>query len=343
MWLDNPAIFMSTKKISLIAIAIIIIGSIAGFAYLQTPGETKKEVAYPLKIIDDLGRIVTIGEKPTRMVSLVPSASEIVYAVGAGNLLVGVDQFSVYPDELFQRIKSGNVTNIGSPFIPDLDKVVSLNPSIILINGPSQFNAKPIQRLSELGYAIVSLNAQNISGVFYDIEMIGKVTGNSEQASKFVSSLKDRVSKVESAAKGSPKVRVYIENSKDPFFSVGPGSIQDELINKAGGINVFSDLSQRSGQVSPEAIIAKNPEVIVLFHRLDNSTELVKSRPGWNVIDAVEKDRVHYISNEKEVAAYGAPGPRMVDGLEKIAVLIHPEIFKSGIKNPNIVLLLKAN
>jgi len=332
---------MSIKKISLIAITIIVFGSLAGFAYLQTSNQTKRE-AYPFSIIDDIGRNVTIRERPTRIVSLVPSASEIVYTVGAANLLVGVDQFSAYPDELTQRVKSGNITNVGSSFNPDLDKVISLNPSIILINGPSQFNAKPIQRLSELGYTVVSLNAQNISGVFSNIEMIGKITGNSEQASKFVSNLRERVAKVESAVKGSPKVRAYIENWNNPLFSVGPGSIQDELINKAGGKNIFSDLPQRSGQVSYEAVITKNPEVMVLFHRLDNSTEIVKSRPGWNVIDAVKKDRVHYISNEKDLGAYGAPGPRIVDGLEKIAVLIHPEIFKSG-RNSNIVLLLKAN
>jgi len=97
-----------------------------------------------------------------------------------------------------------------------------------------------------------------------------------------------------------------------------------------------------NANIFTSSILSQNPEVIVLFHRLTNSTELVKSRPGWNVIDAVKKDRVHYISNEKELGAYGAPGPRIVDGLEKIALLIHPEIFKSG-KNPNIVLLLKAN
>ncbi|MCS4538625.1 MAG: cobalamin-binding protein [Thaumarchaeota archaeon] len=333
---------MSIKTVSLIAIGIIVLGSIAGLFYFQTPAQIKKRESYPLSVVDDLGRNITIRAKPTRIVSLIPSASELVYAVGAGNLLVGVDQFSAYPDQLVRRVESGNLTIVGSGLNPDLDKVISLNPDIILISGQSSFNAKGVQRLLEFGYTIVSLDAQNIYGVFSNIELLGKVTGNSEQASKLSTSLRERISKVESAVKGSPKARVYVENWNDPLFSVGPGSIQDELINRVGGINVFSDLPKKSAQVSSEAVIAKNPEVIVLFHKITKIEE-VKNRPGWNVIDAVKKNRVYYISEEENIAPYGAPGPRVVDGLEKIAVLIHPEIFKNQNKNPNILLMLKAN
>lgn len=335
---------MSPKLIPSIAIVIIILGSVAGLIYLQSPTQTKKKESYPLSIIDDLGRNVTIKAKPTRIISLIPSASEIVYAVGAGSMLVGVDQFSAYPDELVQRVKSGNLTVVGSGLNPDLDKIVSLNPSIIFINGPSHFGAKGVQRLSELGYTIVSLNGQNISEVLQNIELVGKVTGNSEQASKLVASLKDRIARVESAVKNTPKVRVYVENWNDPLFSVGPGSIQDEIIAKAGGVNIFSDLPKKSAQVTPEAVIAKNPQVIVLFHRLAKSAEEVKNRPGWDVIDAVQNNRVHYISEEENIAPYGAPGPRIVDGLEKIARLIHPEVFKFENRNANVMLTLpRAN
>jgi len=333
---------VSVKAILIIAIGIIVLASIAGLVYLQNPlQQRKEESSFPLSIIDDLGRNVTIRVKPSRIVSLIPSASELVYAVGAGNLLVGIDQFSAYPDELVQRVKSGNLTVVGSGQNPDLDKIVSLDPHVILINGPSHFSAKGVQRLSELGYTIISLNAQNISAVFQNIELVGKITGNSEQASRLTANLEERIMKVESAVKNAPKVRVYAENWSDPLFSVGPGSIQEELIIKAGGINVFSDLPKKSAQVTPEAVIAKNPQVIVLFHRLTKLDE-VKTRPGWNVIEAVKSNRVHYISEEENLAPYGAPGPRIVDGLEKIAALIHPELRFQN-KNANVLIMLRAN
>jgi iron complex transport system substrate-binding protein len=333
---------MSIKSISIIAIVIIVLASIAGLAYLQTPVQPKKEEAsFPLSVIDDLGRNITIIAKPTRIVSLIPSASELVYAVGAGNLLAGVDQFSAYPDELVQRVKSGNLTVIGSGQNPDLDKIVSLNPDVILINGPSHFSNKGVQRLSELGYTIISLNAQNVSAVFQNIELVGKITGNSGQASRLTANLEERIVKVESAVKNAPKVKVYVENWNDPLFSVGPGSIQEELIVTAGGVNVFSDLPKKSAQVTPEAVIAKNPQVIVLFHKLAK-LDGVKNRPGWDVIDAVKNNKVYYIAEEENLAPYGAPGPRIVDGLEKIAALIHPEL-KFQNKNANMLVMLRAN
>ena len=335
---------MSPKAISLIAISIIVLGSVAGFVYVQSSVPLKKSESYPISMKDDLGRNITIKVRPNRIISLVPSASEIIYAAGAGHLLVGVDQFSAFPDDLVARVKSGNLTVVGSGFTPDLDRIISLAPDIIFVNGPSQFESKGVQRLSDLGYTIVSLNAQNISGVLQNIDLVGGITGNSESAAKAVSGFRERVTKIENAVKNAPKVRVYVENWHDPLFSVGAGSLQDELVVHAGGINIFSDMQKKSGEVSPEAVVAKNPQVIILFDR-GVTVEQVKSRPGWNIIDAVKNNRVYYISDEQNTGAYGAPGPRIVDGLEKMAMLIHSDLSKN-LENENangLLMLLLEN
>lgn len=335
---------MAPKAISLIAISIIILASVAGFVYVQSFVPMKKSESYPISMKDDLGRIVTIKARANRIVSLVPSASEIIYAAGASHLLVGVDQFSSFPDDLVKRVKSSNLTVVGSGFTPDLDRIISLSPDIIFVNGPSQFESKGVQRLSDLGYTIVSLNAQNISGVLQNIELVGRITGSPEGAAKAIANLRERVMKIENAAKNAPKVRVYVENWHDPLFSGGAGSLQDELIVRAGGMNIFSDVRTKSGEVSPEAVVSKNPQVIILFHKIV-APEQVRSRPGWSIIDAVKNNRVYYISDDENMAAYGAPGPRIVDGLEKMAMLIHPELFKKlEDENANgLLMLLREN
>lgn len=336
---------MFTRTKSIAVIITIIAASMAGLAYILSSTTTPIYGDYPLTFVDDSGRNVTIKAKPQRIVSLIPSSSEIIYTVGADRQLVGVDIYSAYPQELVKLVKSGNLTTVGSGVSPDLEKIVMLNPDVILVNGPSHVGSKAVQRLSELGYTIVSLDAQNIDGVISNIELVGKITGNNDNARKLVSSLKDRIMKVESAVKNAPKVRVYIENWQEPLFSVGPGAIQDELIRRAGGINIFSDLPKKSAQVSSEAVISKNPDVIVLFHRLA-SLDQVKNRPGWGVIDAVKNNRVHYIdTNEENIAPYGAPGPRIIDGLEKIAALIHPELFKKleGHNEASVLEILSFN
>ncbi|MBI2125973.1 MAG: cobalamin-binding protein [Thaumarchaeota archaeon] len=336
---------MVTRTKSIAVIITIIAASMAGLAYILSSTTPPIYGDYPLTFVDDSGRNVTIKAKPQRIVSLIPSSSEIIYAVGADRQLVGVDIYSAYPQELIKRVRSGNLTTVGSGVGPDLEKIVSLNPDVIFVNGPSHVGSKAVQRLSELGYTIVSLDAQNIDGVINNIELVGKITGDSDNARKLVSSLKDRIMKVESAVKNATKVRVYIENWQEPLFSVGPSAIQDELITRAGGINIFSDLPKKSAQVSSEAVISKNPDVIVLFHRLA-SLDQVKNRPGWGVIDAVKNNRVHYIdANEENIAPYGAPGPRIIDGLEKIATFIHPEPFKKleGHNEASVLEILSFN
>lgn len=330
---------MSLKIISFVAIAIIVIASVGGLAYFSTSVPSGKQSTFPLSMVDDHGRNVTIKAKPKKIVSLVPSATETIYAAGAGSLIVGVDQFSAYPDDLVRRVKSGNITTLGSGFTPDLDKIISLNPDVIFVNGKSQLEAKPVLRLIELGYSVIGLDANSVSGVLRDIELVGKVTGNSEPAGKVVAGLKERMDKVQNAVKNVPKVKVYVENWPDPLFSVGPGSIQNDLIEISGGVNVFSDLPKKSAQVTPEAVIAKNPEVIILFEK-SVTLDQVKTRPGWNVIDAVKKNRVYYISDEENTGPYGASGPRIVEGLERMARLIHPEVFKLENARVNALLML---
>jgi len=313
-----------TKIHASVVLVLIIAATVAGL-YLTTARTqlTGAAVSYPFTFTDDLGRNVTLSKAPQRIVSLVPSATEIVFAVGAGDKVVGVTRYDFYPPELVNKVKAGIVVSVGGGFDPDIEEVTALKPDIILVDGPSHVGSKPLTKLKELGFTTVALNAKSIGEVVKDIGLVGKVVGNNAQADKVIASMNAKINFVVSKTSNAPKVKVYIENWPDPLFSVGAGYLQDEMIQKSGGINIFSDLTG-SGQINAEAVIERNPDVIIMFHN-QTSLDDLKKRPGWDQINAVKNDKLFQMSGYE-----GAPNPRIADSLEKMAKFIHPELFQGG-------------
>lgn len=276
--------------------------------------------AASVTIVDDLDRNITIDVyPPQRIVSLAPSCTEILFAIGAGSQVVAVDTYSDYPPEAVGLPKVGGFGTIS------IEAVVDLHPDLILSTAGVQLPY--VDQLSGLGYPVVVLNPADVNGVIDDVALVGEATGNIEGANRVVQTMRDKISWVASrvAAESHSTPRVYFELWHDPYMSFGPNTWVDEIITKAGGRNIFHDSISQYPIVNSETIIECNPEFIILqSHSAGGRTaEEVKTRTGWNFIAAVQNDKI-YIVDEN---LFLRPGPRIVDGLYTLTSILHPEII----------------
>jgi len=309
---------MSPRRISvaLIALTIIVLG-LTACASPPTAAPTTAPAVF-ITVTDDAGRQVTLKGLPTRIVSLAPSNTEVLYALGLGDRVVGVTEYCDYPPEAKQKPKIGGFANI------DLEKVIGLDPDLVLATNIHA--GAVVSELQKRGVTVVVVEPKNVDDVLAKIAFVGKLTGKSDNATRLTAQLKNRIDAVTAkvtAAKTKPRVFYEIDKS---LYTVGPGSFIDDMITKAGGLNIAADAKGAYTQLSPEAIIAKDPQVILLGDiNFGESPESVKARPGWANISAVRNGRVIPIADENVVSR---PGPRIVEGLELIARALYPELFQ---------------
>lgn len=265
---------------------------------------------------DGLGREVTIQNNPQRIISLSASNTEILFAVGAGDQVVGRDEFSNYP------VEAENIPSVGGSMGKySMEQIAALEPDLILaaeINTPEQVKA-----FEELNLPVYYLsNPQDIDGLYANLLLIGKITGNDKEAQSLVDSLKNRVDKVINLDKPAQPVRVFYElDGSDPSkpWTPGKGTYMDLLLTLAGGENIGSTAGEGWLQISQEAILAADPQVILLGDAAYGITpEMVAERSGWSGISAIAESRVYPFDDN----LVSRPGPRLVDGLEQIAEII---------------------
>jgi len=265
---------------------------------------------------DGLGREVTIQNNPQRIISLSASNTEILFAVGAGDQVVGRDEFSNYP------VEAENIPSVGGSMGKySMEQIAALEPDLILaaeINTPEQVKA-----FEELNLPVYYLsNPQDIDGLYANLLLIGKITGNDKEAQSLVDSLKNRVDKVINLDKPAEHVRVFYElDGSDPSkpWTPGKGTYMDLLLTLAGGENIGSTAGEGWLQISQEAILAADPQVILLGDAAYGITpEMVAERSGWSGISAITESRVYPFDDN----LVSRPGPRLVDGLEQIAEII---------------------
>jgi len=272
---------------------------------------------------DGLNRTVKLHGTPQRIVSLAPSNTEILFAVGAGKQVVGRDHFSDYPAEV-KSIKDigGSMGNY------DTEAIVALHPDLILageINTPEQ-----VASLQQLGLTVYYLpNPTTLEGMFANLETVGQLTGHSSAAATLVNSLKLRVAAVDARIKPvTSHPTVYYElDATDPTkpYTAGPGTFVDLLIARAGGNNVGKSLTSQWAQISMEQLVVANPSIIILGDSAYGTTpDSLKHRTGWGGLAAVQNGQIYPFDDN----LVSRPGPRLVDGLEALAKLLHPEVFK---------------
>jgi iron complex transport system substrate-binding protein len=291
-----------------------------------TEAPTEEPVEEPVEengfiFVDDAGRVVELSGIPQRIVSLAPSNTEILFAVGAGDRVVGRDEFSDYPEE------AASIASIGGSMGEfSVEAIVALEPDLVLaaeINTPEL-----IHQLEDLGVTVYYLrNPTTLEEMYTNLENVAKLTG--DDASELVQSLKDRVAAVdEKIMPLSYRPMVFYEiDSTDPNkpWTYGPGTFGDLLIDRAGGFNVGNVAFDPYPQLSLEEIVVANPSIILLGDAMWGVTvESVKGRAGWGNIEAVKTGSIFPIDDN----LISRPGPRLVDGLEALARILHPGVFE---------------
>lgn len=299
-----------------IVIAVIAFAAI-GFTSGYYLGRTNAEQSAGIAIIDDYGRTIELKGIPKRIVSTAPTPTEILFAVGAGDLVVGVDDYSDYPPE------AANLTRVGS-FELNVEVILSLEPDLVV---SSDLVPMPqLDLLEQQGIPYMILAARTLDDVFKDLKLVGVVTGHIQQADALVDQLEARVDavKAKTLAENVSKPKVYLEYY--PLWTYGPGSFGDDIIKLAGGTNIAGNTSAEYVPVTDEFVIAQDPDIIVYTYGTNyNGTtpETIAARPGWSGISAVVNGKVYSI-DDNLVSRYG---PRIVDALEQLAEIIHPELF----------------
>ena len=270
------------------------------------------ETVYPLTVTDETGTEVTLEKAPERVVMLVPSDTEIVYAIGAGDLAAGADEYSTYPPEAADLPKVGDVNT-------NIEAVLALNPDLVLAS--ASMNHAAIDALRQLGVTVYAADPKTLEETIAHIERLGVLLNRQEGARAVADRMREDIRHVSEKVADAEPVSVYLEFS--PGWTVGSGTFLDELVSLAGGVNISGD-QQGWFEVDPEAVIARNPQVII--HPDIEGVDFVGgilSRPGWDRIDAVRNNRVAAVSNDPLVRV----GPRLTEGLKEIAAALHPERF----------------
>jgi len=277
------------------------------------------EPAFSGTIVDDLGRPLNIEEIPQRIISLAPSNTEVLFALGLGDKVVGVTEFCNYPPEALEMEKIGGFTT------PDIEKIIALQPDLILAG--SIHAAEVIPALENIGLTVFALAPENLDGILEDIRMVGKITGEEDEASKLVAQMETRIEAITDKTNNlENRPMVFYITWHDPLWSVGSGVTIQELIEKAGGVNIFQDITGHK-MVNLEEVIARNPEIIIACtghgEAKDEPFKWAKKEPRLMVTEANKNNTIYQIDTD----LVGRDGPRIVDALEWLAYFIHPEIF----------------
>jgi cobalamin transport system substrate-binding protein len=275
-----------------------------------------------ITILDDAGRQVHLNSVPTRIVSHVPSITETIFALGLGDNLVADSDYCDYPEAAKTKPK------IGGYFTPNLEEIIAMKPDLVLTDG---YAPELIPKLDSLGIPVAVINPKDINGVLKDIELLGNVTGSQKEAKELTDDMKERMDAVsEKVAPLSYRPSVlYVYEASDttkPWIP-GPGSFEDALINMAGGENVASNASGPWVQFNMEELVNSDPEIIILNVTMGTATmspEALKELPGWKDMTAVKEGRIYTINAD----LVDRPGPRLVEGLEEMAKILHPGLFK---------------
>jgi iron complex transport system substrate-binding protein len=303
------------RKFSLVWIMIAV--------WLGACAPTTAPAAGPIKLVDGLKRAVTLDQPAQRIISIAPSNTELLFAVGAGAQVVGREELSDYPEAARQ------VESIGSVYGKlNTEAIVALQPDLVLaaeINAPEQ-----VQALEDLGLTVYYLsNPADFDGLYENLKIVGALTGHAAEADQLRRSIAARyqaVIKQVAASSGKPTV-FYEIDATDPTkpFTAGAGTFIDRLIDLAGGYNIGQALKNQFAAISSEELVKQDPDLIILGDSAYGVTiESVGQRAGWDKLTAVKNNTVFHFDDN----LVSRPGPRLIDGLEQLAKLIHPELFK---------------
>jgi iron complex transport system substrate-binding protein len=316
-------------KYLIATVVVIVLIASAAFIYVYYQGQPSgEELAALQNLVDDHGYKTSLTAYPDKIISVAPSCTEILYAIGAGDKVVGVTDYDDYPYDFAAWIAAGNMTSVGDFTSPNMEVIISLDPDLILASGGVQED--DVNTLRDYGYKVLVLDPTSVDGILNNIELVGNATGKQAEATALVNNLTSRINAVAEKVANATKPEVYYETYYETTSSwtIGALAWQNELIEKAGGTNIFGDQPTDYYQYQVEALIDRNPDVIVLpAEGMGTGTQAgidaVKARPGWDTMSAVQNGRIYQINPNIIERA----GPRVVDAIEQMAEFFHPELF----------------
>lgn len=314
-------------RLRLLLLPSILALALAACAPASSPSSSAAESvgasppAYPLSLTDDAGRSVNLPGLPERIVSLAPSNTEIVCALGACDHLVGVTDFDDYPAEVSDVAK----VVIGAQV--DVEKVVDADPELILAAGNELTPSTVITRLADLGYPVLVLYPESLDELYADIELVGRAIDASTEAVGVVNGMRNRAQAVADVVATAERPRTFYEVGvfQGTIYTAGADSFLASLIAFAGGDPITGD--PRSTAIQLEDLVAADPQLILLGDAAYDPSitpESVAFRAGWEGMAAVTDGRIVVMLGDPVITR---PGPRIIDGLEALAKAIHPELF----------------
>ncbi|HHW09724.1 MAG TPA: ABC transporter substrate-binding protein [Firmicutes bacterium] len=295
----------------ILAVMLLFVGAAVTF----TAGGAAAE-SYPITFQDDLGQVFTLKAKPQRIISLAPSLTEILFALGLGEQVVAIDSYSNYPPA------TADIEKVGSGLQPSIERLVALQPDIVFL---WDLATEDLQRqLQRVNIVAVTFAPQTITQVMDCIRRIGEITGTTAAAAEVVAGMQKTIDQVAALTAGiKVKPKVFFEIWPDPLMSAGPGSFVHELIGLAGGENVAGDTKTAWPVISVEHVVLKNPDVILTPFDQTMTVVYGKNKAWFAGVNAVKNGRIHQVDQDLISRA----GPRMTEGLLLIAKSLHPELF----------------
>ncbi|MFC1992291.1 ABC transporter substrate-binding protein [Chloroflexota bacterium] len=292
----------------------------------DVPTQPSGMAPFPLEMTDQSGKLVRIESEPVKIISLAPSNTEIVYALGLQDKLVGVTKFCNYPEAAQQKPEIGGFSDV------DIEKVVAIDPDLVLASNIHRDGITP--ELERLGIAVLTIAPKTIADVLLSIDLVGIATGHRNVAASVTTEMNNRIKAITSKTANlsdSQRVKVLYILWHDPLMTVSSVTHIHEIITKSGGINIAADLGGDYPTISLEAVLIADPQVIIAGSGhgsgQDVPFQFVLTEPRLAEVEARLQNQIY----EVDADLTSRTGPRIVQGLEKLASFIHPELFEDSI------------
>lgn len=271
--------------------------------------------SFPVEVMDSVDNAVTLEQPPQRIASLSAGHTEILYAIGAGDQVTAVDNTSDCPSAANELPKV-------DAFVPSVEQIAGLEPDLVVIfYDPGDLQSS----LQAIDIPVLNLAApESVQGVYDQMTLLGEATGHADDAATLVSAMENAVQDVRSRLEGVAEAPTVFHEIDNMYFSAGSGTFIGDLYGMLGAANIADVTGEAYPQMSAEAIIQADPDVIVLADEdAGESAETVKARPGWGSVSAVKNDRIYVIDPD----IVSRPGPRLVEALRTLAGYLYPELL----------------
>ena len=263
-------------------------------------------------LTDEMGRKVVVPDHPHRVICLMPTVTDTVFALGAGDDVVGISDYTKYPAAALKK------PSVGDLIKPSIETILSLHPDLVIgmqPKGPMEVT----DQLERAGIPIFLVSPHGIAGIFHSVETIGMALNRTPQADALIHSLHQRVDAVRARTQGLPAPRVFMPIWYDPITTIGKNAFITEIIEAAGGRSVTDDLPTEWPQISMEVVLERAPDALLLVRGGKTTLQILQDRPGWSSMTAIKARRAYYVDDRINFAS-----PVAIDALEDLAKQFHP-------------------